>query len=181
MLGLRGNVPVHVERAPIATVHNNLVVVGPVLAQDNLSPLLEHLLPDTRTEHFSFWLQHDVQGRSQTRTLSNWCCKELCQRTCKQMHSQTALRTHTHVMLDTCSSHLAALRSRRQTKPSVEYEAPIRSKFACETLRPSKMGGASPAPARSAIDFPKKVRGLSLRGKGNNTFPSEKSTLLNFQ
>jgi hypothetical protein len=41
------NVPVNVERAPIATVHNNFVIVGPVLAQDNLSPLLEHLLPDT--------------------------------------------------------------------------------------------------------------------------------------
>lgn len=46
MLGSGGNVPVNVERTPIAPVHNNLVVVGPVLAQDDLAPLLEHLLPD---------------------------------------------------------------------------------------------------------------------------------------
>jgi hypothetical protein len=222
-------VPVDVERAPIATVHNNFVIVGPVLAQDDLSPLLEHLLQTPRTEHLSFWWQHatckaDRTGTFQQNALTNCAARTRADEhasrcTVKQrcaavpalllfplspfpvsliglrlgkdlkrctataslrdaghtgnsaahllripaQHKQRApgrvpalqgrvRHTHTYGMLDTCSSHFSALRSRRQTKPSVAYEAPIRSKFACETSRPSKMGGASPMAHENAAE-----------------------------
>jgi hypothetical protein len=71
---------------------------------------------------------------------------------------QGHVRHYIYCMLDTCSSHFSALRSRRQTKPSAAYEAPIRSKFACETSRPSKMGGASPmAQGFPAVQSPNRL------------------------